>query len=152
MPRGGSKPRFTAKEVCKAVKGSGGIKNQVARKLGVNRHTIDNYQRKYASVRRALEQERQNTIDVAEALVVTNIFLARKEQTELERLVDTGDAKWYLARIGKDRGYTERKEADVSLGGKVGDGEVRVVFGWDEDEDEDKEQRENPNDSSPPAA
>lgn len=113
-----SKQRFSTKEVCKAIEGTGGIKMAVARKLVCDRHTIDNYQKRYKSVRRALERERQKTVDVAESVLITNIHMAAKEQTELKRPVDASDAKWYLARMGKDRGYTEKRETDITTGGE----------------------------------
>ena len=114
-----SKQRFTAKEVCKAIEGTGGIKLAVARKLRCDRHTVDNYQKRYKSVRKALERERQSTVDVAESVVVMNIHMVAREQAELKRPVDASDAKWYLARMGKDRGYTEKTQTDITTDGEA---------------------------------
>ena len=110
--------RFTTKEVCEAVKGTGGIKMAVARKLGCDRHTVDRYQRLFKSVRKALERERQTTLDLAESVLMVNIKLAAEEQKKLHRPTDASDAKWYLARMGKDRGYTEKRETDITTKGK----------------------------------
>ena len=113
-----SRRRFTAKQVCEAVGGTGGIKLAVARNLECDRHTVDRYEKWYKSVRKALKQEREKVTDIAETVLVTNIVMAAQEQKETKRPVDASDAKWYLARIGKDRGYTEKRETDITTDGE----------------------------------
>jgi hypothetical protein len=87
------------KEVLDAIKGSGAIMSTVARHLSVDWHTAKKYCNKWEETRRALENETEHTIDLAEITVLKGI--------------ETGDiqaAKWYLSTKGKKRGYSERHE------------------------------------------
>jgi ActR/RegA family two-component response regulator len=49
--------KLTTEKIIKAVRGSAGIKASIARKLNVHRHTLDAYEKKYVSVRQAIEEE-----------------------------------------------------------------------------------------------
>ena len=107
-----SKTKRTAAEVIEAIKGTSGIKTVIAQNLGVTRETFDSYLRRWPTVRRAFEQERQTFVDIAESVVVRNVKLAHKKQSEGE-MVDSADSKWVVSRLGKDRGYSERMEMNI---------------------------------------
>lgn len=105
-----TKTKATATEVIAAIKGSGGIKMHIARKLGVNRLSVDNYLKRWPSVQEAYDAEVESLGDMAESVVVTNIRLAEAQQKELGTQQDASDARWYLARKCRNRGYADRSE------------------------------------------
>jgi len=102
--------KYTAQQIIDKIDGSGGIKTVICQKLGCSRPTLNRYIAKYKTVARAYRAEVEKVGDVAESVVITNIRL----QAELQRVtrvpVDTGDARWYLERKAKDRGYSQRAE------------------------------------------
>ena len=94
---GKTKPeQHSVKAILEAIKNSGGIKQNVAKKLGVSRHTVTNYQRKHPTIAQAILDERDVLNDKAES----NIFIA----------IQNGDiplSQWLLRYKG---GYTETTE------------------------------------------
>ena len=98
----GKKPqKCSVKQVLAAIKDSGGIKTSIARKLKISRFTVDNYEKKYPTIAKAIEEERDQIRDKAES----NIF---------EEIQD-GDLKtsqWYLRYKG---GYVEKSELDAKV-------------------------------------
>ena len=93
------KEELTVKRILKAIEGSAGIKMAIAAKLNVSRWTIDNYERKYVKVAKAIKEEREKILDKAESVIYKQI-LVENEDT----------CKWFLARKGKNRGYSEKIE------------------------------------------
>jgi len=89
----------TVEQFLEAIKNSGGEKQTIARRLGLHRHSIDNYQKKYKSIDEAITIEREMLLDVAES----NIFAA------IER-GDVDISKWFLSLRGRNRGYTIYKK------------------------------------------
>ena len=110
--------------VLNAITGSGGIKTVIAQRLGVSRWTVDNYLEKWASAKQAYENEEDVNLDIAESVVTTNIRIAHRLQTQTKMPQDTSDAKWYLSRKGKRRGYVERSEVTGA------DGEAIKIKGY----------------------
>jgi transcriptional regulator with XRE-family HTH domain len=97
--------QHSVKAILEAIKNSGGIKQNVAKKLGVSRHTITNYQRKHSTVAQALKDELDVVLDKAES----NIFAG----------VQGGDipiSQWILRYKG---GYSEKTEHKVEGGIKI---------------------------------
>jgi hypothetical protein len=96
------KEQFTAAQVIEALGKTCGMKGPAARLLGCSRRTILNYERRYASVAGAIEEQRELNLDTAE--------------TSLLRAVERGEA-WavcfYLKTQAKHRGYTEKTEVEV---------------------------------------
>jgi excisionase family DNA binding protein len=95
----GRKPKFTAEEVAEAVKRAKGFLTVAAQILGCHYRTILNYAQRYKIVREALDEARQQVLDVAEA--------------KLLEQVQAGDLRaimFYLRTFGKTRGYIERLE------------------------------------------
>ena len=118
----GKKPKCTREQVIEAIRGTSGIKTVIAKKLGVERQAFDRYLERWQSVREAFEQEKAATSDVARSVLVRNIQLSHKLQTETGKPVDTADAKWYLSRVERDEFATKQETALTNK-----DGETLVV-------------------------
>jgi len=99
------KQRYTAAELIEAAKATGGNKSAAARQLNCDRQTVQNYCNRYPTVNRAFEQERQAMVDWAES-GLREAVITRKEPWAI---------KFTLSTLGKDRGYTERR--DMRIGG-----------------------------------
>jgi len=100
------------KKIVSAIKGTGGLKTAIAAKLGVHRETVLNYEKKYERVRQAIEEEKDKILDKAES----NLFTRIQEGDE-----DT--SKWFLARKGKNRGYSEKIDTEQKIEHK---GEIKL--------------------------
>jgi hypothetical protein len=100
-----SKEKYTAEQMRAAVPGTGGIVTAIAHKVGCDTGTFLKYKAKYATVKAAYDAEVDSTLDVAESVLLDNIRLARRFQSENKTVVDTSDSKWYLTKKGKHRGY-----------------------------------------------
>lgn len=104
---------ITKEQVLTAIEGSGGIIENIARRLGINWHTAKILINKYKETKRAYEDEVERVLDLAELAVINKI----KEG-------DTQLIKFYLMTKGKGRGYTyeaqERQE--------VADNELKIVI------------------------
>ncbi len=89
----------------KAIPGTGGVQAVIAQRLGVERSTITSYLQKNPKMKKMLDLEREKIIDMAE--------------NKLFKAAENGD-KWavdkILSTIGKDRGYTEKREVEYTGG------------------------------------
>jgi hypothetical protein len=93
--------KCTVKQVLAAIKNSGGIKTNIARKLHIVRLTLDNYEKKYLSIANAIKDERAQITDKAES----NIFVK----------IQAGDlsvSQWYLKYMSD---LNERKNMNLSV-------------------------------------
>lgn len=100
--------RFTAEEVAKAIEQSKGILAVAARSLSCNRRTVDNYIKRYPTVKNAYDEANETTIDFVESKLLKNI--------------DDGDTTsiiFFLKTKGKNRGYVERQEITGAEGGNI---------------------------------
>lgn len=114
-----NKDQYTAKQFIDAIKGSGAIKTAIASRVGCTVKTFEKYLRDYPTVNTAYEAEKEASLDVAESVVKTNIKFARKQQKLLEQqqeymTVDSSDAKWFLSKKGKNRGFGDKTEVELS--------------------------------------
>jgi len=121
----GAPEKASVKKILRAIPGTGGLISAIATKLKVHYHTVLNYEDRYETVRRAIQEERDKILDKAES----NLFVRIQEGDE-----DT--SKWFLARKGKNRGYAEKTEQKI-------EGEVKTIlevrYEKDKDEEKDKE-------------
>lgn len=101
---------YTTKQFIEAIPGTGGIISAIAKRIGCSWHTAKRYVTDYATVKEAYEAELEANLDLAESVLRQNILLAYEQQTKDHKIVDTSDVKWLLARLGKNRGYSERTE------------------------------------------
>ena len=91
--------KFTAQQVIDVIPGTGGIISTIASALGCTWITAKKYIENKPSVKQAYEDELEATIDLAEGVILRSI-----------KRNDSADAKWFLSRKGKDRGWVERTE------------------------------------------
>ncbi len=103
-----STERYTTKEVIQALQDAQGIKAHAAKLLGCSRWTVDNYIKRHPTVARAYEDLRETMIDRAERGLLAKLLLE-----------DWHAIKYVLSTLGKDRGYTERKELTGRDGGDI---------------------------------
>lgn len=109
-------PKRKPELVVAAIKGSGGIKQTIADRLGVHRHTVDSYLERYPEAAQAMKNETEAQGDYAETVVLSAIHETTQVTTvdpktqepkvaskPTEKAVDT--AKWYLSKKHRGRGY-----------------------------------------------
>ena len=104
MPR-----KIPSKAILKAIKGSGGIVSEVARRVGIERQSMHRRLNKEPRLKEALEQERETLLDVAEGVLYHLAINERRENSLL----------YLLSTVGKSRGYSKRKEVTGADGGPV---------------------------------
>ena len=106
--------KYTAQEFIDAIAGTGGIVSAIARKVGCDWNTAKKYIDQYPTVRAAYDAECEAMLDLAESTVLKNI-----------KDGDTQDAKWYLTKKGKRRGYGDTVALTGEGGGAV---TFRVIY------------------------
>ena len=97
---------FSEQKLLDAIKNSGGILLEVARKLNCDRETVVRHFKKHPSTYKAMEMERENFLDIAEAQAYKRI----KEGNDTILI-------FFLKTKGKNRGNTERQEVQHDLSG-----------------------------------
>lgn len=103
--------------ILEAIPGSGGIISTIADTLGVEWHTAKKAIEENEEAKMALENEMEKRLDLAESVVIMNIQMAKNQQKNGKGyFADTSDAKWYVTRKGKRRGYGE--SVDVTTNGE----------------------------------
>ena len=110
--------KYTAKVFIDAIPKTGGIISTIAARVGCDWHTAKKYITTKPTIKAAYDAECESVIDMAEGVLLKGIESG-----------DTADAKWYLTRKGKHRGYAQRQEITGA------DGAPLVVVSWDDNED-----------------
>ena len=113
--------QYTAQDFITAIPGTGGIVSAIARKVGCEWETARAWIDKYPTVKRAYDAECEAMLDLAESTVLKNI-----------KDGDTQDAKWYLTKKGKRRGYGDSMEVTGEGGGAL---VVKLTWGENADAD-----------------
>lgn len=90
----GRKKSYPKKLVIDAILNSNGIVSTIAQKLNCDWHTADSYIHKWEETIQAYNNETEKVLDFAESKIMESI-----------RKGNTADAKWYLSKKGKARGY-----------------------------------------------
>jgi hypothetical protein len=103
------KPKYGRKALREAIKGSRGIKTEVARALGCSRQTVDTYLKRYPDLEAQLVSERETLVDLAESKLAVLI-----EHLDVRAIM------FALETLGKKRGYTKRVEATGADGAPLG--------------------------------
>ncbi len=88
-------PRYKPREIIAQIPGTMGIRQRLAQKIGVKWATIDKYCRRYPSIRKAMANERQRTLDDCET-VLNGLALTDRNFNAV---------KFILQTIGRSRGY-----------------------------------------------
>ena len=91
---------FDETEVVAAVTGSGGILRLIAEKLGCDRTTIGRWRDRSKAVSKAIKDERESNLDVAESKLIEAVKEGKPWAV-----------RFYLSSQGKHRGYNSRSEA-----------------------------------------
>ena len=105
----------TAEEIADAIRKANGMVSLAARDLGVSRMTVYRYIDRYATVKEALTDAREQLLDMTES--------------ELFKAIKAGNVTaimFALKTIGKDRGYVERSQIEHS-GADGDDITVRII-------------------------
>ena len=104
---------YKAQQFIDHIPGSGGIITTIAKRVGCAWHTAAKYIAEYPTVQQAYADETEFITDLAE--------------TELIKAIKDGDlsaVKFYLTTKGKDRGYSQKSELDVTSGGE------KIILTW----------------------
>lgn len=103
-----SEQKLSIQQVASALEASGGIITAAAHVLGVHRATIHRYINRYPELKEAKQEEAEKTKDLAEGHVLKAI-----------KAGDMHTVRWYLDRLGRDRGYGHRAEVSGLEGGPI---------------------------------
>lgn len=96
--KGTGKRAHSVKKILSAIEGTGGIRSEIAKRLGCSIRTIYYYISEIPEVKQAVKEEEDKVLDMAES----NLFL----------LIQNGDTSaifYYLNNKGKARGYGYQK-------------------------------------------
>lgn len=96
-------PPCSKKKFRRALEGTGGVLKEIARRLDTSRHQVKKYLNRtgWEDIRREWEEEKVRVKDLAEDAVAEAI----EQRSDLD--LATRNARWYLERKAKDRGYGE---------------------------------------------
>ena len=97
-----ARQRYSQRQVADAIRSTRGLVTLAARSLGCDRSTVENYCDRYPAVRKALEEARNQRLDIAEAMLFSAI-----DKGELQAIT------FFLRTVGRHRGYGDRVEVDA---------------------------------------
>jgi transposase-like protein len=87
--------KYTEEQILEAISGTGGDISEIARRLGCARSTVYRYMDRYPSVAEAIEDEREELLDLAEEGLMKQV-----REHDLQAII------FVLKTKGKDWGYT----------------------------------------------
>lgn len=93
------------KNFIQQIEGSGGLILPLAQAYGVTRKTIYDWINKNPEYKRAMEEARENLLDIAESKLLNKVTAGDQRACE-----------FVLRTLGKDRGYVEKVEAAGKIG------------------------------------
>jgi len=111
-------PRYKNAQFLEAIDGCAGIISTVASRVGCSWETARDRIQKSPKLRQAFQDEQEHVNDMAETTVLKSI-----------KDGNTQDAKWWLARIRRDR-FSERTEITGADGQSL---IINVTVGDDDD-------------------
>ena len=95
--------KFTPEQVKEAIKGTGGIKTAIAKRLSCERGTVDDYLKRDPELKAAYDSEKESVLDFAETKLISQM-----QSGNMTALI------FYLKCQGKARGYVEKSYTEVS--------------------------------------
>ena len=98
-----AKQKYTMTKIAEALANNHGLVTVAARSLGCSRKTIYRAIEDSPTVRKALDEAREVSIDFAESALMKNIENG-----------DTTSIIFFLKTVGKSRGYVEKKQFEHS--------------------------------------
>lgn len=121
------KPRrtFTMGQFAEAIKNSDSVISSVASVLDLDWLRVRDTIRSIPCLQAYYDAEKESMLDTAELVVQNNIRASYINQTLAKQqaaiqagmpipTMDTADARWFLSRLGKHRGYGEQVSIDLS--------------------------------------
>lgn len=115
---------ITLGEAATAIEESNGVMTEIVTRLGIYWSTGTRILDDYPCLKQLFDSEREKMTDLAEQVIRGNVRTAMiqhareqqlAEQSNLvPRQVESSDARWWLSRIGKSRGFGEQVSLDVS--------------------------------------
>lgn len=102
--------KYTEKQILEAISGTGGVVSDVAERLGCARSTVYRYVDRYPSVAEALQDEREELLDLAE-----EGLMKRVREHDLRAII------FVLKTKGKDRGYTTYVDVGATVRREIDD-------------------------------
>ena len=111
--------RYTASDFLPHIPNSGGIISTVADRAGCAWRTARDHIEKSPKLKALFEAECEALLDAAEGVVLGNIRAAADLQKAAASegrtvFVDSADARWLLTRKGRNRGYGEAAEVNLT--------------------------------------
>jgi hypothetical protein len=103
---------ITKRRFLKALAGTGGIKRTIAMRMNTSEAIVRRLLKRpdWDDVRLAWEEETERLVDDAESRIVFEI------QHGMDPAVATANARWFLTRKGKHRGYGDESKTIVEGG------------------------------------
>ncbi len=95
--------KYTQKQFIRAMKGTGGIKSAIAKKLGCEWLTVQKYIKEYPKIYDAWLAEKEIILDMGESVLFS---LVKNE--------DLSAVKYLLSTQGKERGYGNSQEIELT--------------------------------------
>lgn len=111
-------PIYTVAKFLEAIRGKGqkddpdylpacgGIVTTVAKRAGCDWHTAKKWIDEHETLRLAFQDERERVLDLCETRLIDSINQG-----------DIDSAKWMLSRLGRNRGYVERTQTELTGAG-----------------------------------
>jgi hypothetical protein len=99
----GTHDYFNVQELLTAIQGSKGLMDVIAKRLGCSWSTAQSYINRSEEAKQAFTDEREAYLD--------------RVETKAMECIDAGSEqmiKFYLATIGKHRGFTEKSQIELS--------------------------------------
>ena len=108
--------KITKIKMTKAIEGTGGIKTRIAERLGVQWASVNDALKRegWDDIREIYQDECEKVGDLAEERIVDII----KDKNVLVAAESTKNARWYLSKKHKNRGYGEESTVTVQGGDK----------------------------------
>lgn len=114
-----STSKYNAQIFIDAIVDSGGIISTIARRVGCKWFTAKRWITEDPDVNQAYQDEKESMLDLAEGVIKAGIESG-----------DSSDARWFLTKKGKERGYGDHKDINIT-----GEQLINIVFDeWNEDE------------------
>lgn len=113
----GRPKKFTVEKFIEGIRDTGGLRSQIAENLGCSEATVYTYIREHPEIQKALEEEENRILDMAEGALFS--------------LIQSGDTSaifYYLNNKGRKRGYGVSNKYGLALQENEGEKEKTGVL------------------------
>ena len=122
----GRKAKYTNTQYLAAIENSGGNISLIAKRMQCTRVTVERKLKAPGEVLDAYEAETMRILDVAKTVILKNIEINAKIQEEQNIVVDTTDAKWWLAK--KDKEFRDSIAVEGTLELSIPEGKAEAYL------------------------